>query len=146
MLWAVADIGSTPLAFLGGVGTSEIIVILVVALLVLGPTKLPQVAKSLGKGLRELRKATDGLKEEFYDEIQGVRGELRETRDALADVGRDALHDIPPPAEPGPARARPPVPGAVPAERPAPEAAVAAPADDQPRPPAPEAPHEESPR
>lgn len=45
-----------------GIGIQEAVVILAVALLVLGPTKLPGVARTLGKGLRELRKASDDLR------------------------------------------------------------------------------------
>jgi len=45
-----------------GIGMTELMVILVIALLVLGPTKLPQVARSLGKGMRELRRASDDLR------------------------------------------------------------------------------------
>lgn len=45
-----------------GIGMQELMIILVVALLVLGPTKLPSVARTLGKGLRELRKASDDLR------------------------------------------------------------------------------------
>ncbi len=52
-------------------GMPEIILILVVALIVLGPRKLPEMAKSLGKGLREFRKAADDLKE-------GIEKDLRD--------------------------------------------------------------------
>ena len=48
-----------------GLGMPEILVILVVALIVLGPKRLPDVAKALGKGLAEFRKATAGLTEEL---------------------------------------------------------------------------------
>jgi TatA/E family protein of Tat protein translocase len=44
-----------------GVGWTEILVILVVALLVLGPSKLPDIAKGLGKGIRDFRKAMSSL-------------------------------------------------------------------------------------
>ncbi len=44
---------------------TELIVILVIALLVIGPKKLPDVARSIGKGLREFRNATSGLKDEL---------------------------------------------------------------------------------
>ncbi|MHB9036437.1 MAG: Sec-independent protein translocase subunit TatA/TatB [Armatimonadota bacterium] len=39
-------------------GTPEIVIILAVALLVFGPKKLPEIGKSIGQGLRELRKAS----------------------------------------------------------------------------------------
>ncbi|GGM10470.1 Sec-independent protein translocase subunit TatA/TatB [Deinococcus aerophilus] len=47
------------------IGPAELIVILIVALVVFGPRKLPELGKSLGHGLREFRKSTQGLKEEF---------------------------------------------------------------------------------
>src|SRR5690349_20188315 len=45
-----------------GIGMSEMIIILAVALLVFGPTKLPEIAKQIAKGLKELRRAGDDLK------------------------------------------------------------------------------------
>ncbi|MFC5846919.1 twin-arginine translocase TatA/TatE family subunit [Deinococcus petrolearius] len=46
-------------------GPGEILVILLVALLVFGPRKLPDLGKSLGGALREFRRSTQGLKEDF---------------------------------------------------------------------------------
>jgi sec-independent protein translocase protein TatB len=57
---------------LGGLSMTEIIIILGLALLLLGPDQLPSLAKSLGKGLRELRKATDDLKGQFDSEIARI--------------------------------------------------------------------------
>ena len=48
-----------------GLGFQEIIVILIIALLVIGPRKLPDVAKSLGKAFREFKNATEDLKQNF---------------------------------------------------------------------------------
>jgi sec-independent protein translocase protein TatB len=48
-----------------GIGMPELLLILVLALIVLGPKKLPEVARALGKGMAEFRRATDELKEEF---------------------------------------------------------------------------------
>jgi len=45
-----------------GLSGQELLVIVVLALVVLGPKKLPEVAKTLGKGYQELRKAVDGVK------------------------------------------------------------------------------------
>ncbi|MBZ9714027.1 Sec-independent protein translocase subunit TatA/TatB [Deinococcus multiflagellatus] len=47
------------------IGPAELIVILLVALVVFGPRKLPELGKSLGAGLREFRRSTQGLKDEF---------------------------------------------------------------------------------
>jgi len=48
-----------------GIGMPELLLILGLALIVLGPKKLPELAKALGKGLAEFRRATDDLKNEF---------------------------------------------------------------------------------
>jgi sec-independent protein translocase protein TatA len=48
-----------------GIGMPELLLILGLALIVLGPKKLPELAKALGKGMAEFRRATDELKEEF---------------------------------------------------------------------------------
>ncbi len=47
----------------GSIGFTEIIVIFVVALIVIGPQRLPEVAKSLGRAIREFRRATSELQE-----------------------------------------------------------------------------------
>jgi TatA/E family protein of Tat protein translocase len=52
----------------GGIGTWEILIILLVALLVFGGKQLPQVAKGIGRGLRDFQKATQDAK----DEIQKI--------------------------------------------------------------------------
>jgi sec-independent protein translocase protein TatB len=48
-----------------GIGMPELLLILAVALIVLGPKKLPELARALGKGMAEFRRATDELKEQF---------------------------------------------------------------------------------
>jgi Tat protein translocase TatB subunit len=53
-----------------GIGITELLVILVVALIVLGPQRLPEVAKALGKGLAELRRASSGLTDELREAAQ----------------------------------------------------------------------------
>ncbi len=52
-----------------GLGFGEIFIILVLALVLLGPQKLPEVAKQLGKAMRDFKKASDGLKEQFEKEF-----------------------------------------------------------------------------
>ena len=44
-----------------GIGVSELLIIIVVALLVVGPKRLPDLARSLGKGFSEFKKATEGV-------------------------------------------------------------------------------------
>jgi len=50
-----------------GIGFTEILVVLVIALIVLGPEKLPEVAKALGKAMRQFRSATDDIKRSVTD-------------------------------------------------------------------------------
>jgi Tat protein translocase TatB subunit len=45
-----------------GIGMTELLVVLVVALLVLGPRRLPEVARSLGRGMAEFRRASNDLR------------------------------------------------------------------------------------
>jgi len=53
-----------------GIGMPELIIIAIVALLVVGPKKLPDLAKSLGKGLSEFRRATEGVTESLKDTLK----------------------------------------------------------------------------
>ena len=48
-----------------GIGMPELLLILALALIVLGPKKLPELARALGKGMAEFRRATDELRDEF---------------------------------------------------------------------------------
>jgi sec-independent protein translocase protein TatA len=52
------------------VGPLEILVVLIIALLVLGPQRLPDVARSVGKGMREFRQALDSAGHEDEDEAE----------------------------------------------------------------------------
>ena len=72
-----------------GIGVPELLVILVVALIVLGPKRLPEVAKALGKGLAEFRSATSELTDELRGAQTMIEREAREAeRDAAAQSGR----------------------------------------------------------
>jgi len=53
-----------------GIGMPELIIILVIALIVLGPQKLPELARSLGKGLAEFKRATDDFKRNIEEEAR----------------------------------------------------------------------------
>lgn len=62
------------------IGTPELIIILAVALIVFGPRKLPEIGRSIGEGLRELRKASRGI----MDTLDSVNDDLdlkKETED-----------------------------------------------------------------
>ena len=63
-----------------GIGLPEFIIIMVIALIVIGPNKLPDLAKALGKGMAEFKKATREIKESL-----DLDGELEEIKNDLAD-------------------------------------------------------------
>ena len=54
------------------IGPGEIVVVLIIALLVLGPKKLPEMARSMGRGMREFKSAVS-MDPDEYDERQGKR-------------------------------------------------------------------------
>ena len=54
---------------LEGIGSAELLFILVIALIFFGPRKLPQLARSMGKGLAEFRKASDDFKRTWEREV-----------------------------------------------------------------------------
>ena len=65
-----------------GIGPMELLLILVVALLVLGPKRMPELARTMGKGLAEFRRASNDLRQTLaLDELQN------ELRDGLAGAG-----------------------------------------------------------
>lgn len=53
----------------GSIGPAEILVVLVIALIVMGPARLPDAARSLGKAMAEFRKVSSGLRAEVRDAI-----------------------------------------------------------------------------
>jgi sec-independent protein translocase protein TatA len=55
---------------MGSLGMQEIIVIFVIALIVFGPRKLPEIGKSLGKGIQVFKKASNDLKRTWEEEVQ----------------------------------------------------------------------------
>ena len=87
-----------------GLGFPEIVVILVLALILLGPQRLPDAAKQLGKGLREFKKATDDLKSQFEGELYGDPRPTppRRADPALPAAGAEAPPLVPPGAVPAP--------------------------------------------
>jgi len=64
-----------------GIGMPELIIILVIALIIIGPKKLPDLARALGKGMAEFRKATNEIKSnlDMGDELKGIEEELTDS-------------------------------------------------------------------
>ena len=55
---------------MGSIGMPEMLVILVIALIIFGPRKLPELGKSLGKSLAEFKRASNDLKSTLEEEIR----------------------------------------------------------------------------
>lgn len=60
------------LAFLGGLGGWEILLILMVLLIFFGAKKIPELAKGLGKGIKEFKNATNEIKEEIEEGVKDL--------------------------------------------------------------------------
>ncbi len=73
-----------------GIGMPELIVILVIALIVIGPQKLPEIARSLGKGLAEFKRATEDFKQNVQEEARAAE---EKEKDKLA--GEVAAKEVP---------------------------------------------------
>lgn len=58
--------------FIGGLGTTEVILILVVVLILFGARKIPEFARGLGNGIREFRNATQNVKHEIEREVESA--------------------------------------------------------------------------
>lgn len=87
---------------MGNLGAGEIIFIAIFALLVFGPRRLPEIGRSVGKALAELRKATNELKDGFTDGFEDFRDlkdfkDFRDFRDPLILNGPIKTTRMPPP-------------------------------------------------
>jgi len=78
-----------------GIGMPELLVILVVALIVLGPKRLPEVAKALGKGLAEFRKATAGITDELRNAQVMIEEEIRQAERAKRTNPQPSASSVP---------------------------------------------------
>jgi sec-independent protein translocase protein TatA len=89
-----------------GIGAPELLVILVVALIVLGPKRLPEVARALGKAMAELRRATSGFTDELHNARIMLEEEVRAaTRPSTAPRPGERPAAVPPAATPATAAA-----------------------------------------
>jgi sec-independent protein translocase protein TatA len=105
----------------GPIGMPELILIFLVALLVFGPRKLPELGKSLGRGLAEFKRASEDLKRTIEDEIEqgkhqvsAVRDEVNAAREQAGELRHTIASTVtapspaPPPAAAAPEDAVPP--------------------------------------
>jgi sec-independent protein translocase protein TatB len=103
-----------------GIGLPELIIILVVALIIFGPKKLPELARALGRGMSEFKKASEEIKDslnmneelrevkrDLDESVQGVERSLESAVDEtqVAETPKpglsDTTPDLPPPVNEG---------------------------------------------
>ena len=72
-----------------GIGVPELLLILAIALIVIGPKKLPDLAKSMGRAMREFKKATGEIKESL-----SMDADLNDVKEAFDDIKGDLKHSL----------------------------------------------------
>ncbi len=72
----------------GSIGPAELILIFIVALLVFGPKKLPEIGKSVGKAIREFKRTSEEIKGRIEDEIQAseIKDVARDLKDGISGI------------------------------------------------------------
>jgi sec-independent protein translocase protein TatA len=88
-----------------GIGMPELLVIAVIALLVVGPKKLPDIAKALGKGLSEFRKVTEEATETIKETLKTdeIKKDMNDIKDSLLYGKEEEKKDPGPPTASTPA-------------------------------------------
>jgi sec-independent protein translocase protein TatA len=79
---------STLVSVLGSVGPLEIVIVLIIALVVLGPKRLPEVGKSVGRGLREFKSAVSGGGDSTHARLDRLGSDDDDEHDLFADERR----------------------------------------------------------
>ncbi len=79
-----------------GIGLPEMILILALALIVVGPDKLPDLARSIAKGIMELKKTAEGLKKNFEEETHSLKAIAPDLEEAARNFKGQVL-DLPAP-------------------------------------------------
>jgi TatA/E family protein of Tat protein translocase len=94
--------GKQEFTMLGSLGMPELIVIFVIALIIFGPRKLPELGRSLGKSLAEFKRASNELKSTLEEEIrmEDQRINLEASRATSPSAATPAAPDEHPTAEP----------------------------------------------
>jgi len=85
---------------MGTIGTQEIIIIFIIALIVFGPRKLPEIGKTIGKGLAEFKKASNELKQTWEDEVKldkeksAITNAISESAGSLTGIINEVKNDL----------------------------------------------------
>ncbi len=74
---------------MGPLGMGEIVVLFILALLIFGPKKLPELGKTFGKGMAEFKRASNELKTTFQREMDNIEHETKDVKGLAQDVSKD---------------------------------------------------------
>lgn len=74
-------------------GMQELIVIFVVALIVFGPKRLPELGRTLGKGISELKRSMSGIKDQFDEEVKEIKDIKDEVQKGVDNLKVESLND-----------------------------------------------------
>lgn len=75
-----------------GIGLPELLIIMVIALIFIGPSKLPDLARALGKGMAEFRKASQEIKDSLHID-EGIADVKREFHDTVSGIEKVGMSD-----------------------------------------------------
>ena len=78
---------------LNSIGTGELILVLVIALIFLGPERLPEIARNVGKSIRQFRDVLQGMSSEFGEELSSVQEISKDIREGIQAV--QEVRDLP---------------------------------------------------
>ena len=64
----------------------EIFIVMIVVLLLFGANRIPEIARGLGKGMNEFKKATDDIKKEINNSADDISDDIKEIKDTFKDI------------------------------------------------------------
>ncbi len=76
-----------------GIGSTELFIIIIVALIVIGPKKLPDLMRTLGKGMAEFKRVSSDVKETFDKEVKKAEKEIKEEEKKLKETVETAVEE-----------------------------------------------------
>src|SRR5690554_6305777 len=76
------------------IGTSEMMLILFVALFLFGGKKLPELARGLGRGIREFKDASESIKKDINDQINNFEEEINDVKTEIKSIGEGIESDV----------------------------------------------------
>ncbi|SKA70845.1 sec-independent protein translocase protein TatB [Paucidesulfovibrio gracilis DSM 16080] len=76
-----------------GIGSTELVIIIVVALVVIGPQKLPEMMRTLGKGLAEFKRVGQDVKETLDNEVKQAEDEIKKQEQEVKEAAKSAARE-----------------------------------------------------